>query len=293
MLEFRHLDTCGSPCNKQYFPIRSFPPPLAEIGEPLSLVGFPGVLRKTSERSGSFSPVSIAYTISSVSERQIVLADQSGDRKVVGTQFSSTEEVPLGGFSGAEKLSGPDYLLDAKALAQAVAEIRALTGWLLEEGCPAVALWGISYGGWLAGLAVCREERLASVVLTVPKVHMNHHSIAEVVTWRRIREAMQGRQVAREMLILTPLNLTLVQPAIPKDSILLIEATQDLFLGKEPIEELWQPWGQPDIWRSPHGHVSVMGQPGLTGGVLRWLAPRLDKPAVPTGQTIIPQTTNL
>ena len=97
VLEFRHLDTCGSPCNKQYFPIRSFPPPLAEIGEPLSLVGFPGVLRKTSERSGSFSPVSIAYTISSVSERQIVLADQSGDRKVVGTQFSSTEEVPLGG----------------------------------------------------------------------------------------------------------------------------------------------------------------------------------------------------
>jgi hypothetical protein len=36
--------------------------------------------------------------------------------------------------------------------AQAVAEIRALTGWLLGEGCPAVALAGASYGGWLAGI---------------------------------------------------------------------------------------------------------------------------------------------
>jgi pimeloyl-ACP methyl ester carboxylesterase len=48
----------------------------------------------------------------------------------------------------------PNHLLWAQSLAQGVAEIRALTGWLLGEGCPAVALWGISLGGGLAGLAV-------------------------------------------------------------------------------------------------------------------------------------------
>lgn len=101
VLEFPHLDSCGNPCTKRYFPIRSFPPLLPKIGEALSLVGYPGVLRKTSEHRGSFSPVSLAYTISSVSERQIVLADEHGDRKVVGKQFSSTEEIPLGGFSGS------------------------------------------------------------------------------------------------------------------------------------------------------------------------------------------------
>jgi len=148
-------------------------------------------------------------------------------------------------------------------------------------------VWGISYGGWLAGLTVCHEERLASVVLSVPKVHMNHHSIAEVVIWRLIREAMQERRVARQMLNRTPLNLTLVQPASPQENILLGDAPQDLFLGKEPIEELWQAWRQPDIWRLSHGHVSALGKPGLTAGVLRWLAPRLDKPAVLTGQTPI------
>ena len=106
VLDFPHLDTCGSPCNKDYFFIQFFPPPIPKAGEALSLVGYPGVLRKTSERHGSFSPVSIGYTISSASDRQIVLADEHGDRKTVGGGFSSTEEVPLGGFSGS-----PGYII--------------------------------------------------------------------------------------------------------------------------------------------------------------------------------------
>ncbi len=90
------------------------------------------------------------------------------------------------------QLGSMDYLGWAEAMAQAVAEIRALTGWLLGEGCPAVALWGISMGGWLAGLAVCRDARLDSVVLTAPGVRLNC-SIAELVFWRSIREAWRGR----------------------------------------------------------------------------------------------------
>src|SRR5262249_19779881 len=48
-------------------------------------------------------------------------------------------------------LHWPDYLFEAQVCyAQAIAEIRALIGWLLEEGCPTVAVWGNSYGGALA-----------------------------------------------------------------------------------------------------------------------------------------------
>ena len=43
----------------------------------------------------------------------------------------------------------------ARVMAQNVAEIRALTGWLLDQGCPSVALWGFSFGGWTAGLTAC------------------------------------------------------------------------------------------------------------------------------------------
>jgi pimeloyl-ACP methyl ester carboxylesterase len=175
-------------------------------------------------------------------------------------------------------LIGPDYLRDAEAAAQGVAEIRALTGWLLGAGCPAVALWGGSYGGWLVGLTVCRDERLAAVVLTVPRVRSNC-SIGEHVIWRRTREALQQQRAAREALNLTAWNLTSAQPVIPKENILLVEAIHDLFATKESIEELWQSWEQPEIWRVPHGHFSfsLIGAPCLmVNRVLRWLSLRLE-----------------
>jgi pimeloyl-ACP methyl ester carboxylesterase len=177
-------------------------------------------------------------------------------------------------------VSPVDYLRMAQAVAQAASEIRALTGWLLAEGCPAVALWGLSMGGWLAGMTVCREARLAAVVMTLPVVRSNP-SCADRIIWRDVREAWQGLRWAEERLDTTPFNLTTARPAIPKKNILLVEGTQDLLTPPEPIEELWQLWGQPDIWRLPHGHMSLsLSLGGLTGPVLRWLAPRLDKPAI-------------
>jgi pimeloyl-ACP methyl ester carboxylesterase len=64
----------------------------------------------------------------------------------------------------------------SQLIAQSVAEIRALTGWLLDEGCPSVGLLGFSFGGWIAGLTACSDARIASVVLTVPAVRMKRSS---------------------------------------------------------------------------------------------------------------------
>ena len=78
----------------------------------------------------------------------------------------------------------------------------------------------------------------------------------------------------------TRLNLILSAPVIPKENILLIEGIYDLLGHPQPIEELWQKWEQPEIWRLPHGHISALFVPGLTGRVLHWLSPRLNAPAV-------------
>jgi hypothetical protein len=178
-------------------------------------------------------------------------------------------------------VSHVDYLRMAEAVAQAVAEIRALTGWLLGEGCPAVALWGLSMGGWLVGMTVCRDARLAAVIMTHPTVRSNP-SCAQRIIWRGVREAWQGVRVAEEKLDMTPFNLTTTRPVISKENILLVSGLQDLVTPAEPIEDLWQLWGHPDIWQLPHGHISLSlclaGLPGLTDRVLRWLAPRLNVP---------------
>jgi pimeloyl-ACP methyl ester carboxylesterase len=166
-------------------------------------------------------------------------------------------------------------LLDlAQAIAQNVAEIRALTGWLLDEGCPSVGLLGFSFGGWVAGLTACSDERIASVVLTVPAVRLWRSS--PPVVWRRVREAFHTLRPAHEAMDTTRLNLISSSPVIPKENILLIEGIHDLFAEAQPIEELWQKWQQPEIWQLPHGHLSWMFTPGLASRVLRWLKPRLE-----------------
>ena len=180
----------------------------------------------------------------------------------------------------------PGLLGWAKAAAQAIAEIRALAGWLLGEGCPAVALWGTSYGGWLAGLTACGDQRLAPIVLTAPGARTNL-SMAKLILRRGVREAMQRQRKAYEELNLTPWNLTSARPAVPKENILLIEGLHDLICPKAATECVWQTWEKPDIWRFPHGHVGVCcgGVPGLTGHVLRWLSARLNAPAIRTAKS--------
>ena len=177
-----------------------------------------------------------------------------------------------------EAANRPDYLWLAEAVAQAIAEIRALTGWLLEQGCPGIALWGVSMGGWLAGLTVCRDARLSAVVMTMPTVCSN--SFANHIMRRRPREAWRAINAADEKLDATPFNLTSAHPAIPKDNILLIGGIHDLICPIKPMEELLELWGHPNLWRLPHGHISFMSEAGLTGRVIRWLSPRLNKTAV-------------
>lgn len=182
-----------------------------------------------------------------------------------------------------QPVGGPDYLRLAETTAQAVAEIRALTGWLLAEGCPAVALWGISYSAWLAGLTVCHDTRLAAVVMTIPGGRL-YPWLEERAIGRSIRRTLPRKRTALEALNLTALNLAMIRPAIPRENILLIDAIHDLMVPKEATQELWQAWGRPDLWRLPHGHISItcMTAPGLPARVLRWLAPRLNAPAPPT-----------
>jgi hypothetical protein len=165
-------------------------------------------------------------------------------------------------------------LESAREIAQNVAEIRALTGWLLHEGCASVGLWGFSFGGRLAGLTACSDSLIACAVLTVPQVRMR---CSQPVVWRRVREALQDLRPAQDAMDTTRLNLTLSTPVISKDNILLIDGIHNLFGEWQWMEDLWQKWEQPEIWRLPHGHISTLFVPGLTGRVLRWLAPRLDK----------------
>ena len=166
----------------------------------------------------------------------------------------------------------PDILRTVKATAQAIAEIQAFTGWLRQQGCPSVGLWGVSLGAWLAGLAACHDARWSCLVLMAPVARLDY-VIENVAFCRHIRGALRGQPAATGKL-----NLTSCRPAISTSQILLIEAEYDLFVAKETVEQLWRAWDHPEILRLPEGHISVLGAMGLSGRIIRWLAPRLCEP---------------
>lgn len=151
-----------------------------------------------------------------------------------------------------------------------------MTGWLLKEGCPAVALWGYSMGAWYAGMAACHDSRLAAAILCAPCPRLNPW-MEKHAARPRIRSMLQRTEQLLEKVNLTPINLTRIHPVIPSENILLMEGIYDLLCPKKDIEDLWQTWRQPEICRLPHGHVGICsGLPlGLTGRVLDWLGHRL------------------
>jgi pimeloyl-ACP methyl ester carboxylesterase len=177
-----------------------------------------------------------------------------------------------------------DYVRMAQTYAQAIAEVRSLCGWLLAQGCPAVALAGVSLGAYLGGLTACRDGRLAAVVMALPIARQGNVLVAwgGWIRGRRFQELILRRRTACEELDRTPLNLALARPVIPRENILLIEGMHEVSTFPE---EIWQAWGQPDIWRLPHSHITTAFMPGLTGRILRWLAPRLDNPFSPDRRT--------
>ena len=120
---------------------------------------------------------------------------------------------------------------------------------------------------------------LLPVVMASPAVRFRPW-VEQRAVQPRIRGRLQSVRELCEKMNLTAMNLTMIQPAIPREKILLIEGVHDLICSRDDIEDLWQAWGQPDIWRLPHGHVGICcgGVPGLPGRVLRWLSPRLNAP---------------
>ena len=107
----------------------------------------------------------------------IILLHGGGD--FLSQQFGFPLTVPAihrAGFNAAtlvapyhfqrrvRRIEAFDHLRVAEAFGQGVAEIRSLTGWLLNQGCPSIALFGISLGGWLAGLTATGDSRLKAVI---------------------------------------------------------------------------------------------------------------------------------
>jgi hypothetical protein len=151
------------------------------------------------------------------------------------------------------------------AAKQALADTSVLVDWLLDQGCAGVGLWGFSLGAWLAGLLTRFDARLQFAVLTTPIVRIDR-VIEELPFCEPLR-----RGLGEESIDLGWLNLPSQPPRIAPSNILIMESRFDLFAPPDTIEELGRAWQGSEIWRLPHGHISVMGSNSTLGLASDWI----------------------
>ena len=159
-----------------------------------------------------------------------------------------------------------------EATRQCVGEVRMLVRWLKQQGAGPVGIWGISLGGWITSLIAAHDQNADAAVLMTPVVDMDR-VVRELPFCEPLR-----RSLASSQLDLATLNPCHYSPKIPIDRLLLVQATYDLFAPAETIEQLWNKWEQPEIWRLPHGHISMLGSIPVMRRTVGWLAEKLHLP---------------
>jgi dienelactone hydrolase len=153
-----------------------------------------------------------------------------------------------------------------RATHQALADVRALALWLRAQGSPSVGIWGVSLGGWLGGLAAAHQPEIDFAALLTPVVRMDR-ALQELAFCDPIRDHLRGLDQQFQ-----PLNLMTHQPACGAANVLLVASQLDLFAPVATIDELELAWERPEVWRLPHGHISVLFSNRVMRRIARWLA---------------------
>ena len=156
----------------------------------------------------------------------------------------------------------------ARATHQALADVRALALWLRAQGSPSVGLWGVSLGAWLAGLAVGNQPEFDLAVLLTPVVRLDR--ALELSFCDPIREELQGLHDSFHNL-----NLITHRPRPGGRRLLFVISDLDLFAPPETLEDVIAEW-HPEVWRYPHGHISILLANRVMRRIAKWIAAKAE-----------------
>jgi hypothetical protein len=81
-----------------------------KVGEPVSIVGYPGANVTVTQKRADFGFMHIGFMASCVSEQRIILADEHGDRWFTHYDDPAISRIPLGGLSGSPAFVHRDNL---------------------------------------------------------------------------------------------------------------------------------------------------------------------------------------
>lgn len=173
--------------------------------------------------------------------------------------------LPFHGPRAPGRRSGAGFL-DAHplqtnaAFGQAIWELRRLTGWLRQEGAPAIGVHGMSLGGYTAALFASLERGLACVIPSIPVVDLG--GLLEADLSPRQRDERSGQGFTAELLreAWAPHGILGHDVQVPHEGRLIIGARADRICPPAHAQRLWEHWGQPAIHWTPGSHLLPKGR---------------------------------
>jgi dienelactone hydrolase len=161
--------------------------------------------------------------------------------------------------SGAGFVGGHPLWTNA-AFAQAIWDLRRVTGWLRSEGAPAVGIFGMSLGGYTTALFASLEPGLACAIPMIPVSSLSR------LAWRPLtdaqRHAVESVGLSEELLdrawaIHSPLHH---QPRVAHRARLIVAGLADRVVPPAQPQALWEHWQKPPVHWFPGTHMVWVGQ---------------------------------
>jgi dienelactone hydrolase len=165
------------------------------------------------------------------------------------------------GRRGGDGFFSGDFVDTLHAQAQAVWDIRRLTGWLRSQGAPAIGTYGVSLGGYTAALHASLDSNLDCVIVGVPATDflrlIQSHTPGFAI---RAAKAVGVPFDAIEQLlsVVSPFGF---EPKVPHERRFLYAGVADQLTTPDHARDLWRHWDEPRVAWYQGGHVSFLWQP--------------------------------
>jgi dienelactone hydrolase len=169
------------------------------------------------------------------------------------------------GWRGGDGFLTGDFVDTIHAQAQAVWDLRRLIEWLRADRAPAVAVQGVSLGGYTAALLTGLERELDAVIVGVPTtdlVGLLRDNATPALVRGLAKLGLPIDDIEAALRVVSPLALA---PRVPRERLFLFAGLADHLAPPDHAHALWRHWGEPRALWYQGGHVSFVFEPAVKG----------------------------
>jgi hypothetical protein len=167
------------------------------------------------------------------------------------------------GRRGGDGFFTGDFVDTLHAQAQAAWDVRRLATWLLDQGAPAVGVYGVSLGAYTTALVASLHDGLECVIAGIPATDFTRLvrcHVPNFFQWAADRAGLSLHLIER---LLHPVSPFAFEPKVPRERRYLYAGVVDRLTGPDHARDLWHHWDRPRAHWYQGGHVSFLWDPGV------------------------------